>query len=256
MIKRWLATLGGSVLDLCYPLRCVLCGDGRVSGPAPAEGGRLPGLRPWDTSPLCGRCRDRLFAADPLAAAIAGADGLPVTAAAHTSAQLTAVVGAWKYHGVRGLARPLGSALVRAVQAAVEAGAERAILIPVPLHRRRRRQRGFNQAAMLAHAAAWRSGTVVLDGVLERRRGTAQQARIADAQRRRRNLAGAFAACRGPRAGEGPALLVDDLVTSGATVAAAGEALRAAGWRVAGAVCLGLAAAGTGLQVDSPQTDF
>jgi predicted amidophosphoribosyltransferase len=121
-------------------------------------------------------------------------------------------------------------------------------LVPIPLHGRRRRVRGFNQAEILARLAAPSVQAPVLPGVLVRRRNTGQQAKIASASGRGRNLESAFAAPPRARFGGGgfPAqnriLLVDDLVTSGCTAAAAARCLRAAGWRVQGILALGLAA--------------
>jgi predicted amidophosphoribosyltransferase len=80
----------------------------------------------------------------------------------------------------------------------------------------------------------------VADEVLVRERATAQQARIEDPGRRAANLRGAF---RGrPPAGPREAILIDDLVTSGATAAAAAAALAEAGWVVRGILALGVAA--------------
>jgi len=175
---------------------------------------------------------------------------LPVVAAASTSARLTRMVGLWKYHGVRGLAWPFARALTAAARAqpgalaaagsAIDTGT--AALVAVPLHERRRRARGYNQAQMLADLAAADLGLTPARAALTRTRATAQQARLVDAAARRSNLDGAFAA-RPPAPGQRRALLVDDLVTAGATARAAAAALRAAGWEVAGVLALGVALA-------------
>ncbi len=97
------------------------------------------------------------------------------------------------------------------------------VLIPVPLHSSRERARGFNQSALLARAVAARLEGSVAEQVLVRTRPTAPQARLAHADRAR-NVAGAFERVgRVPERGR--LLLVDDVVTTGATVAAALEAL-------------------------------
>jgi ComF family protein len=107
-------------------------------------------------------------------------------------------------------------------------------LVPVPLHRARVRRRGFAPAAVLARALA-RERRVPALAALRRVRDTPSQTGL-DAAGRRRNVAGAFAASR---ALPGPTLwLVDDVVTTGATLGEAARALRAAGAARVAAVCL------------------
>jgi len=102
-----------------------------------------------------------------------------------------------------------------------------AILQAVPLHRRRRRQRGFNQAQLLADELrrAWPVGRA--RGHLIRRRDTRSQVGLDRAQRRR-NVEDAFW-WEGPNLSGRPVLLVDDVITTCATVEACARALREAG---------------------------
>ncbi|MBK8166391.1 MAG: ComF family protein [bacterium] len=238
-------------VELMLPEECAACGA--TSGHAEWEPGgvRVAGLRPWDRPHLCCACAGGLFA-EPCTRMLDadGCERLTIRAASPTSARLTRVVGTWKYHGVRGLAWPFARALAAAAHTdslASGATAEPApgsppTLVAVPLHARRQRARGFNQAQMLAELAAPLLGLEVLRDALVRTRVTAQQARLTDAAARRQNLDGAFAASA-PRADRRRALLVDDLVTAGATARAAAAALRAAGWEVSGVLALGLALA-------------
>ncbi|QQP98938.1 ComF family protein [Lysobacter enzymogenes] len=102
-----------------------------------------------------------------------------------------------------------------------------AILIPVPLHRSRLRQRGYDQALELARPLSRRLGLSVCASGLHRTRDTPPQSRL-DAAQRRRNLAEAFVwiADTPPPA---HAILIDDVMTTGATLHAAAQALRRAG---------------------------
>jgi ComF family protein len=104
-----------------------------------------------------------------------------------------------------------------------------AALVPVPLTGARRRSRGYNQSEMLARELSRLSGLPVATGVLIRRKAAPPQARAADEAARRANVADAFAVRqRGPVAG--PLLLVDDVMTSGATLDACARTLRRVGY--------------------------
>ena len=106
----------------------------------------------------------------------------------------------------------------------------RAILAPVPLHRWRLWRRRYNQAALLARAAADCAGRPVVADLLQRRRATPSQAGLSPAQRRR-NVAGAFRVRR-RHAGlvrGAHVVLIDDVMTTGATLSSCARALRRAG---------------------------
>lgn len=100
-------------------------------------------------------------------------------------------------------------------------------LVPVPLHRGRLRSRGYDQALELARPLGHRLGVPVIDEVLRRQRPTAPQSRL-DAAKRRRNLRGAFKLARNAVL-PGHVVLVDDVMTTGATLHAAANVLRRAG---------------------------
>lgn len=103
-------------------------------------------------------------------------------------------------------------------------------LVPVPLHYQRLASRGFNQAAWLAQGVARRTGTLALVDALSRKRNTESQGGLT-ARQRRRNVAGAFEV-RGSRANRvkgSSVTLVDDVFTTGSTLAACTKALQKAG---------------------------
>jgi len=99
-------------------------------------------------------------------------------------------------------------------------------VVPVPLHWRRRRQRGYDQAALLAKPVAKSLGVAPLLRGLRRVRNTPRQVDLPHHERQR-NIEGAFAPWR--LRGVGRVLLVDDVRTTGATLRAASEALKAGG---------------------------
>lgn len=130
-------------------------------------------------------------------------------------------VRALKFGGARELAGVLGEALATGIPPQWGVGA----VVPVPLHPSRQRQRGYNQAELLAREVARRLDVPCVDG-LRRTRATRQQARQHAAGRN--EMAGAFAV--GPdRLPGGPVLLIDDVMTSGHTLLACQDALHAAG---------------------------
>lgn len=132
---------------------------------------------------------------------------------------------ALKYRGATRAARWMGEHLAAVVLAA---GWRPELVCPVPLHASRLRRRGYNQAALVARALA-RALPVPLGLALTRTRFTASQARLERA-RRAANVAGAFKADGVSVAGRS-VLLVDDVLTTGATAQACCAALLAAGAR-------------------------
>lgn len=129
----------------------------------------------------------------------------------------------FKYNGVRRLAGPLS----RFLAAALPLDQQFDAVTPVPLHWRKRWQRGFNQSELLGKAIARRRGIPLLR-VLRRGSATRAQAGLSNAQRRE-NVEGAFQARR--RVPGLRILLVDDVMTTGATAAACARALIKAGAR-------------------------
>ncbi len=137
-----------------------------------------------------------------------------------------------KYERMRGLARPLGAKLAEAVLR-LEGEAQELLVVSVPLFAMRERQRGYNQSAMLADAALewlkrrrpeWKLRAA--HGTMRRTRDTESQFALLPRQRRK-NLRGAFEVV-GDVAGR-EVLLVDDILTTGATALECARVLRRAG---------------------------
>jgi ComF family protein len=134
-----------------------------------------------------------------------------------------------KFSGRRRAAARLAAALLES-ETARRLVATSDVLVAVPLHPRRLRERGFNQAALIAQELARRGGRPCCPDALVRRLDTAPQAGLS-AQARRLNVREAFAVRRRPAVAGKTVTLVDDVVTTGATAQACGRALRAAGAR-------------------------
>lgn len=238
------------LLELVYPEHCVLCGAGRSECAWSAAGAQAAGLAWYDEPHLCAEC-----AKDLKPAVVQGTlpqSGVPVFAGCPTRPELVTVLSQWKYHGVRGLAWPLVPLVSAAVETAVRQCGAVDLLVPVALHGRRRRQRGFNQATILARLGGAGAGGRVRTDLLQRNRSTGQQAKLDTEKARLANVAGAFAARFGPEPGPNLRVgLLDDLVTGGTTCDAAVSALRARGWDVCWAVAAGLAGGKVGVEDES-----
>lgn len=146
--------------------------------------------------------------------------------------RLAAVVHAFKFEGRVRLADRLAPAIADSV---ARSGFRPELVVAVPLHATRRRERGHDQAERLARAVARASGVPYVPGVVERARATRPQTTLGP-EARRRNLAGAFRVLEPAWVAGRRTLVVDDVLTTGATLAEASAALRAAGAHTRGAV--------------------
>jgi len=148
--------------------------------------------------------------------------------------ELRALLHLLKYERMEPVADRLGGFLARQLLA-LEGIPKKLMVVPVPLFKTKRRQRGFNQAEVLARAAVKALRRVHADfeltvatGVLERRRSTQSQAGLTPHQRRA-NVRGAFFASAPEKLKGVDVLLIDDIYTTGATARACAQALRRAG---------------------------
>ncbi len=226
------------LLNFVYPPRCAACGTGM----------------PIDTARrLCAQCRGAI---EPLAGALCAACGTPLGGDGHeercrrchfappafdsaraitryrAGAEGATTVGSLLRRHKYGLDQSLGRALAECLDAAppLLAGDGYDLVIPVPLHRARLQWRGFNQAALLGGALARRFGCPLDVATLARVRPTPPQTARGHAERAR-NVRNAFKVRRPARVAGRRVLLIDDVMTTGATVNECARVLRAAGAR-------------------------
>lgn len=197
--NHWLERL----LDAIAPASCAACG----------------GARPFEP-PFCGSC------GKPARVAPDSVGGVPLVVAGAYEPPLDQAIARFKFGGHSELARDLGRLLAAELRPLALADLA---FVPVPLHRARLVERGYNQSALISRWLSRTLGGRSLPGALERLRSTAQQARLGRAARND-NVRGAFRARlvrMPPRV-----VLVDDVVTTGATAEACLKALSAAGSEV------------------------
>jgi ComF family protein len=130
-----------------------------------------------------------------------------------------------KYRNLRALAVPLAK-LLHDYLITDPMPAE--VLVPVPLHQKRLRERGYNQSSLLARQLGKLADLPIVDDCLIRQRHATPQARTATVEERQSNVTDAFA-CRDHRLRDKQVLLIDDVSTSGATLDACAAALKASG---------------------------
>jgi len=212
-----LRALGAGLLELVWPARCAGCG-------APPQG--APG-------PLCPRCRGQL----PPAPLLEAPPGL-VSCSAAVAFEGPAALWIHRFKhpapGLAGLdtaAEVVACALVREAVARTPGPAPEWV-VPVPPHLRALRRRGFDPAAVLAREVARRTGARLATHAL--RRTDARPGQTGRSRAERRRLARGAFRCTGPV--PGAVWLVDDVVTTGATLAECARVLRRAGARRVAAV--------------------
>tara|TARA_B100000678_G_scaffold34779_1_gene25447 strand:- start:1147 stop:1929 length:783 start_codon:yes stop_codon:yes gene_type:complete len=216
------------LVDFVYPPRCPLCGEGIAAGPglcaACWETLEFPG------EPACMRCQTPLSLVDTDDICHACRTTPPrhsgIVAAVLYNDPARQLVLRFKHGGRIGLARLMG----RLIAARLSGAPEDAILIPVPLHRTRLWLRGYNQSALLTDAIARHTGHAVMVDALQRTRHTPKLGGLGRTARAR-TLRGAIRLRRfatDTLAGR-DVILIDDVLTSGATTGECARVLLDAG---------------------------
>jgi len=216
-------------LDLLLPPRCIGCGREGAFLCEPCLAA-LPRLEPPfcavcaepTAGGLCPRCRETSLAVDG------------VRAPFRMEGAVRKAVHALKYNNLRAIAPHLSRLMAQHLEASHISGNA---LIPVPLHPKRLRERGYNQAELLARGVGKLAGLPVLNEALVRARPSAPQVSLASREARALNVRDAFQ-CTGDVRGQA-LIVVDDVVTTASTVDACARALKA--WGAASVWVLALA---------------
>jgi len=213
-----LSAIKEAILDILYPqnIACILCqkraSDIDDKGLCRACADTLPTIAP----PVCQKCGRPV-----------GEDGICIDCAyvryhfeqavsvLHYTPEIKRLIHRFKYDGISYLSRIMGWWMAQAFKQ--RCGWKVDIIMPVPLHPKRQRQRGFNQSALLARELGRYIGVSVNEGVLIRKKYTTAQAGLNKFQRMQ-NLQGAFEVREIEAVRGKTILLVDDVFTTGSTV--------------------------------------
>ncbi|HHX98037.1 MAG: ComF family protein [Kiritimatiellia bacterium] len=221
------------LLDMCYSRICGGCGDA---------------MREDEPGAICWGCREKVQVVqvpfceqcgDPVAGNISGEYVCAwclktrpafdwARSAVRYAGRARGILRRFKYKGGVWLMEDLSQWLLAAWRMGPAGAGRGDVIVPVPLYPKRERERGFNQAGLLAEELSRGMGLPVLTRGMRRVRATATQTRLTAAQRVH-NVRGVFAVSAPDRVRGARVVLVDDVMTTGATVNECARVLKAAG---------------------------
>ncbi len=228
LVRDWLASL----LHVIYPARCRCCEDPLGLSSVPYLCDECWEDIHWIVPPYCGQCGTPLPEHLPHEILCGNCRNQPQASMRRSlvlyRGAIREAIHLFKYDGKRIFAKYFSEMIERRSACLYELGSHDGIL-PVPLHKKRYRERGFNQSEILAKSVASILNTPILEDLLIRTRNTVPQSSLDSPVERRDNLRGAFRV-ESPESTRGlRLLLVDDIYTTGATVKEATRTLLRAG---------------------------
>lgn len=210
--------IGESLIDLIFQCRCPLC-----DRPAAAS--------------LCATCQRQIYAQQYPSRQTFWRSDLPIFPWGRYSGALRQSLSALKYERQPRIAQLLGSWLAQAWLTSAECASLpqrfRIVVVPIPMYAEKRRQRGYDQAVLIARQFCTVTRLPLRQRGLIRERATTAQFGLS-AKEREANLSGAFCVSSGLLHSKVSVLLIDDIYTTGATARAAADALRQAALPVSG----------------------
>lgn len=208
-------------LDLLFPQWCIGCGrEGNYICDSCRQA--LPRILP-PICPRCGKPQSDGMLCPACGDGSSGIDG--IRSPFLFDGVIRQAVHELKYRNIRALVEPMGELLFDYI---LENPVPGEVLVPVPLHRKRLRERGYNQSALLAKQMGKLTGMAVVDDCLIRRLHTPPQARTTNIEERRTNVTNAFS-CSGRELEGKQVILIDDVTTSGTTLNICAETLKESG---------------------------
>lgn len=224
--SRWLAQSRGwadGILSILVPRRCPICGTSLASSHHAWCANCEAGMRAYDR-PVCSECRRFLSPGETACpTGHAPLDPAIVHALGTFDGAFGVMAHALKYDGFRGLAKPLGAHL-----AEILATTGPGTVVAVPTSPRKKRKRGYGHAEDIAEACAQAAGLAAIIDALQFTRPVADQTQLTAAERHA-NLNGALVAREGLSFEGTRVIIVDDVMTTGATMREAARAVKAAG---------------------------
>lgn len=223
---RWVRAIWEEILDALYPPRCAACALVGCDGWCEECADRIP----YVTPPVCARCGtpidpEGFCPSCPVHLLVPEA----VRAVTHFGGVVRAAIHRFKYEKRPSLASALARLLIEAWHTPLTEPLHAAeVVIPVPIHRERERERGFNQSALLAGEFCQSTGLPLLQNALERTVYRQPQVGLGEAERRE-NVKDAFRVVHPPAVEGKSVLLIDDVWTTGSTLNEAARTLLAAG---------------------------
>ncbi len=243
-----LKSIWTGIIDIIFPRNCILC---RAYHPATSRDPLCPDCReklPWNTPPFCVRCSRHL-------SGVASEELCP-SCRAHPPhfdegwAMLRyeghgrEILHRFKFHNKTSLCRTCAVLFSEFSARFSLTFPDTAIVIPVPLHPARLRERGYNQSGLFAASIARKLGLPLYENILQRQRHTDRQSKL-EAKDRWTNILGAFKMKNLTDIVGREIILVDDILTTGATASEAAKTLKDAGASRVTVITLAIASCGS-----------
>ena len=196
------------ILDFLFPKKCLGCD---------VEGN-------W----LCDRCFSKITQQKPVLVRFAGSPLQAVLVCGEYRGVLKEAIHAFKYDGIKELAEPLSQLFIKALASSQFSFLKKGIFVPIPLFTAHQNERGFNQSEILVNALFRQQKIKIENSVLFKTENTQNQMKLKKAERLK-NLKGAFEVKNKLQISGEEIVLVDDVMTTGATLFECAKVLHRAG---------------------------